>query len=60
MNALDIIEGVGLIIIGIWLAIVQLNYLAKGKSDTLAGHIRLLMVGIGLVVFGIIQLIKHG
>jgi hypothetical protein len=58
MNTLNIIEGIGLVIIGMWLAVVQLKYFANGKPDTLGGHVKLLIVGIGLIVFGIIQLIK--
>ena len=59
MNVLDIIEGIGLIIVGSWLAIVQTKNLINGKPNTLGGVSGLLIIGIGCVVCGIIELVKH-
>jgi len=59
MNALSLIVGIGLIPLGLWLTVVQFKYLNNGKPDALGGHISLLLLGIGLVAAGVIELMKH-
>lgn len=59
MTAIDIIEAIGLIIIGTWLTVVQTKNLINGKPNTLGGVSGLLIIGIGCVVCGIIELVKH-
>jgi len=58
MNTLGITVGIGFITLGLWLSIVQIKFFAKGKRDALGGHVRMLIAGIGLIAFGIIELIK--
>jgi hypothetical protein len=59
INALNMIEGIGLIFIGICLIAVQTKNLINGKPNTLGGISGLLIIGIGCVVCGIIQLVKR-
>jgi uncharacterized protein YneF (UPF0154 family) len=56
---MDILVGIALIIIGIWIAIVQIKDLANAKPSYSTGIIRLLIVGIGLIIGGIILIVKY-
>ena len=58
-GCMDIVEGIGLIIAGVLLAVVQMKNLINGKPNTLGGISGLLIVGIGCIVCGVIQLVKH-
>ena len=59
MNLLNILGGIALIVIGIWLAFTQAKKLAEGKPNTLGGISNLLIIGIGCVICGIILIVKH-
>jgi hypothetical protein len=59
MNVLSLIVGIGLTPLGLWLTVVKFKYLNSGKPDSLGGHISLLLVGIALVVYGVMELAKH-
>jgi hypothetical protein len=58
MNILHIMLGIGLILIGGWLAIVQGKNLMDGKPNSLGGISGLLMCGIGSIIFGIIEIVQ--
>ena len=59
MDALNIIGGIVLATIGVWLTVVRVKKLLEGEPDTLGGGIKLLLVGIGCVAGGIILILKH-
>ena len=59
MNTLNIIGGIALALLGIWLIVVQMKSLAKGKPDTSGNHIKFLIIGIGCVIYGIILIVQH-
>ena len=59
MNILNILYGMALIPLGIWLTIAQVKFFGKGIRDFSGGHVKLLIAGIGLVIGGIILIIKY-
>ncbi len=59
MNILNIVEGIGLIILGIWISVIKFKYLTEGKQDTLGGNVGLLIVGIGLIICGVILIAQQ-
>jgi len=58
MNIPHIILGVAMICVGIYIVILQIKWFKKGLKDTLGSEIRLLITGIGLIVIGIIIIVK--
>lgn len=50
---MNIVVGIIIIALGIWLSYFQTKRFVKGVSDSLGGNISLLIVGIGLIGIGI-------
>jgi hypothetical protein len=58
MNISYIIWGTAMIGLGLILDKIQINSRRNGVKDTFGSEIRLLITGIGLMVFGIIIIVK--
>jgi len=56
---MNILLGIGLIAVGAWLTIVQAKYLWNRKPDSLGGHFRMLMGGLGFIACGIVLIVKN-
>jgi hypothetical protein len=59
MDALNIIGGIALILLGIWLLIFQIKNWTANKQDTAGWGIRFFLLGIGCIGCGIILIAKH-
>lgn len=46
-----------MIVLGIWMVVSHIRKLRQGASDTLGGHISLVVFGVVLTIGGIINLI---
>ncbi len=55
---MNLILGIGLIIIGAWIARIQSKKLLNGVSNTLGGVSSLFIVGLGCIACGIIMIIQ--
>jgi hypothetical protein len=55
----NIILGIAIIIAGGWLTINRIRFFNKGGKDSLGGNVSLLIVGIGVIIFGIIQIVQQ-
>jgi len=58
INLPRFILGIGLIFVGIWTIILQIKWYRKGLKDPLWYGVRLLILGFGFTVFGIILIIQ--
>ena len=59
MSVLNILLGIALILLGIWIAIAQFRAFLKNTPDTLGGHSSLLILRFGMVICGIIEICKN-
>jgi|GEM_PF-2093835 len=59
MNAVNLVEGIGLVGIGVWLVVVQIKNFIDGKPNTLGGISGLFIIGIGCVICGLILIGKQ-
>ncbi len=59
INMLHILLGIGLIALGAWIAIVQAKNLIDGKPNMSGGISSMLIVGLGIIAFGIIEIVKN-
>jgi hypothetical protein len=56
---MNILLGIALIIMGVWMAIVQAKKLVNGKPDNSGAIGRLIFIGIVCIVCGIIVIVQH-
>jgi len=59
MDALNIIGGIALALMGVWLLIFQMKNWLKNKEDTVGWGIQFFILGIGCIICGIILVVKH-
>lgn len=55
---MHILFGIGLIAVGLWIVIAQGKNLMDGKPNMSGGITSMFIAGLGIIVFGIIEIIK--
>ena len=55
---MSILLGIGLIALGLWISIVQAKKLIDGKPNMSGGITSMLICGLGIIAFGIIEIVK--
>ncbi|MFD2872620.1 hypothetical protein ACFS5N_09085 [Mucilaginibacter ximonensis] len=56
---MKIIGGIILIVIGLYLTAIRIKAIKNREQDTLGGGVKLLIIGVGLIIGGIITIVSH-